>query len=365
MEAIRSQNSLKSIQKQILTIVIIIGSLVAIFPLTEYAFIETPSPQFIWNGTAFRPVGVNYYPRTHPWTGTWEQYNATELAEDLDVVKSLGGNCIRTFIQWRLVEPEPWIYNNTIVDRIVDFFEVASEADMAVMFSFFDFGPPSWAQTEGDRMYINKTLIAHQVAQLEYILPKINETKAAFMWDLRNEPTSDTISMDNFVLWVENLTTTIRNLGDTHYIVVGGGYGNFEDPAPYAHLVDAVCMHFYKSLDKPHTEQEFEQYLKIFQATDKPVIVQEFGLPTSGDTTESMQAEYYNSLFALFDKNEIAGVMPWCLWDYGPNFWSEREAEFGLINYDLSWKDAAYVFRDYATGNRRPWLNLYNWGGLY
>ena len=117
---------------------------------------------------------------------------------------------------------------------------------------------------EQDSQYDNNTLIAHQVAQLEYIIPKINETKAAFMWDLRNEPTSHRVSSTTFVKWVEDLTSTIRDLGDTNYNVVGGTHGNFEDPRPYTHLVDVVCMHFYQALDKPHRKQAFRDDLQIF-----------------------------------------------------------------------------------------------------
>jgi endo-1,4-beta-mannosidase len=354
------------IQKKLALFVLVATIIAFILPATEFLGIPTPSPQFEWNEQPFRPVGVNYYPRTHPWTGTWTQFNGTELAEDFAIIKSLGGNCVRTFIQWELVEPAPWIYNTTIIDRIVEFFEIASEADLAIMLSFFDFGPPSWAGlSDDDPMYTDPDLIAHQVAQLELIIPLINHTKAAFMWDLRNEPTSSVIPISQFVRWVENLTTTIRALGDNHYVVVGGGYGNFEDPRPYAALVDAVCMHFYGASKEPQRRRAFENYLQMFKQSGKPVIVQEFGWSSSGNVTESMQADYYRIMFNLFDQHEIAGVMPWCLWDYGPNFWSESEANFGLLRYDQTWKPAAHVFHDYATGQKQLAWNYWGWEALY
>jgi endo-1,4-beta-mannosidase len=331
-----------------------------VIPLTEPIGIKTPEPQLTWNKVPFRPIGVNYYPRTHPWTGTWTEFNATEFAEDCERIKALGGNSLRTFIQWELIEPEPWIYNQTIVERVVKFFEVASEHDLALIFTFFDFGPPKWAGTTEDQMYVNTTLIEHQNAQLKFLLPLVNETKAAFIWDIRNEPRSKTISVEEFTLWVENISTCIRNLGDSHYITVGGAWENFEDPRPYAHAIDIVCFHYYSSQGSPNRFRMFDKYIQMFLETGKPIIAEEFGWPSYGNITEEMQDFYYKFLFEQFDKYNIAGVLPWCLWDYGPNFWSESEANFGLLRYDGSWKPIAYTFQNYALGNReyssRYWI---------
>ncbi len=338
-----------------------------IVPGTDFFGVQTPAPEFTWNGEPFRPVGVNYYPRDHPWTGTWTAFNLTELQEDFERIKALGGNCVRTFIQWELVETGPGVYNLTIVDRIVAFFNAASEANIAVMFSFFDFGPPAWTgyKDQQDQMYVNEGLIALEIAQLQYLIPLVNETSAAFLWDLRNEPTSSTISQDQFTLWVANLTATIRDLGDTHYVAVGGGWGNFEDPAMYTSLdVDAVCMHFYASRDKPTWKRDFEKYAAKFTATGKPVILQEFGWPTwteGNGITEAMQASYYGGIFDASDRAGVDGIMAWCLWDYPMNLdWKgtgdHSEEHFGLLRLDGSWKTSAHAFYDYATGTRaRTW----------
>ncbi|MHA1731101.1 MAG: glycoside hydrolase 5 family protein [Promethearchaeota archaeon] len=336
-----------------------------VVPATEYSAVGTPTPVLSWNGAPFRPVGVNYYPRNHPWTGTWEAFNATELRSDLERVKALGGNCVRTFIQWRLVEPEPWVFNQTIVDLLVEFFEVASEEGVAVILSFFDFGPPGWADAEQDEMYTNQTLVAHQVAQLQLLIPLLRNQKAAFTWDLQNEPKSTRVGVDEFVGWVENLTTTIRGLDDEHLVVVGGGYGNFEDPAPYASLVDAVCPHFYKARTEPQWKREFQRYLGTFTATGKPVILEEFGWPVYGQISEQAQAGFYAATFEMCDDLQIAGVVAWCLWDYSVELWNPQEEHFGLLRVDGSWKPAAHAFHDYATGHRWCTRNFNGWEALY
>jgi hypothetical protein len=110
------------VMKSLLLIVAIAGLASTTLVMTEFVAVPKPSPAFTWNGSPFRPVGFNYYPCTHPWTGTWDQFNATELARDMVIVKQLGGNCIRTFIQWPLVEPSLGVFNMTIVNSVVQFF---------------------------------------------------------------------------------------------------------------------------------------------------------------------------------------------------------------------------------------------------
>lgn len=343
-------------------------AIAVVVPASDLLLVSSPEPAFTWNGAPFRPVGVNYYPRDHPWEGTWTRFNLTVLQDDFAAIKALGGNCIRTFIQWRLVEPSMGVFNETIVSRIEAFFDAASDAGLAVMFSFFDFGPPAWAgvgEDGQDQMYVDATLIERQVAQLQHVIPRVNHTTAAFIWDLRNEPRSTTVTRQQFRAWVSTLVAAIRSMGDTHLIVVGGGWDNFEDPSMYADLdVDAVCMHFYQSRDKPTWKRDFEKYAAMFAATGKPVILQEFGWPTydAYGITEEMQASYYKGIFDASDKAGVAGIMPWCLWDYPVDLdWQgtgdHGEEHYGLLRVDGSWKPAAHAFFDYATGNHaRSWI---------
>jgi endo-1,4-beta-mannosidase len=342
----------KSVWGGILGFVVITG---VFLPFTEYWGVTRPDPVFEWNGSPFYPVGLNWFPRDHPWAGTWTEYNGTEVTEDLLRIKALGGNCIRTFIQWYLVEPVPDIYNTTILNRIVDFFQRCSAANIPVMFCFFDFGAPSWAglnETTQDEMYRRPDLVAREIRQLQTIIPLVNSTSAAWMWDLRNEPASTRLSQTEIRAWVANLTSAIRALGDSHLIVVGGGVGTFEDPAGYADLVDAVCCHYYGNRHNPMWKRQFMQYLNMFRASGKPVILQEFGLPSYVEEgyTEAMQAEDYRVIFEVCDKMNVAGIMPWTLWEFTPPLVVARENWFGILRPDGSWKPAAEVFHAYATG---------------
>ena len=260
----------------------------------------------------------------------------------------------------------------TMVNTTVAFFKACSEKGIAVMFSLFDYSPPAWAGVSQDQMYVNQSLIARECNQPENAHPSLGELQRGVHGDIKNEPSSTWVTDAQFATWVENISATIRSMDRKHLVVVGGAYGNFENPAPYAPYVDAVCVHFYQDRNMPTWKRDFERYLQQFKATGKPVILQEFGWPTwtaGNRITEQMQADYYAQLFAAADKAGIASIIPWCLWDYTVSLdWSgtgdHSEEHFGLLRTDGSWKPSADVFHAYATGAEMPPLNV-NVGGSW
>ncbi|MHA1338996.1 MAG: glycoside hydrolase 5 family protein [Promethearchaeota archaeon] len=348
------------------TIIILLLSISIIFLLMlEYINIKRPEPQLFWNGEPFRPVGFNYYPCWHPWTGMWEKWNASEIRRDFQIIKSLGGNCIRTFVQWSLIEPELYNYNTTLIAQLQEFFSIAEDENIAIILTFFDLDPPSWAGVDSkEEVYINSTIIEYQIDQLEYLIPLLNISKAAFMWDLVNEPQSSNLTAKQLRNWAEKLATAIRNLNDTHYITIGGGWGNFEDPTEYADVLDVVSMHYYCCRDKPYVKSHFEAYIKLFKATSKPVILEEFGWPTNDKISEEMQANYYSWILDECDRHGIAGVLPWALWDFPTATWEISESAYGVLRADGTWKPSAYVFKEWAQGTKQPYIN-YEIGGFW
>ncbi len=353
-------------RKRLESIVFIVLSVfVFVLPLFEYSVVQKPELVLQWNGKPFRPIGFNYYPSTHPWTRMWTEWNVTEMARDFQLIKQLGGNSIRTFVHWPLMELAPGVYNMTYVSKLQEFFSLAEAAEVAVILGFFDLGPPTWTNvSHRQEMYVNATLIEYQVNQLKFLIPLLNTSKAAFIWDITNEPRSTTISVDLFGIWVKTMADTIRSLGDTHYITLGGAWDNFEDQRPYAHYLDVVSIHYYCCRHSPHVKSSFATYAKMFLSTGKPVILQEFGVPTYGEETEQMQANYYSWILDACDKLGIAGVVPWTLWDFPTVDWDPVEANLGVLRADGSWKPAAYVFRDWAIGTKTPYLN-YEIGGKW
>ncbi|MHA1372624.1 MAG: glycoside hydrolase 5 family protein, partial [Promethearchaeota archaeon] len=367
-----------------------------IIPATEFFSVKTPAPVLYWNGKVFRPLGFNYYPRDHPWTGLWTDFNATEVREDLLKIKELGGNCVRTFVHWKLIEDEFGVWNWTTVERVENFFEIAEDVNISIQLSFFDLGIPeitswspyTWSNTSlyddgwqglyrddfeseeqyqealNDAKFTNESIINHEIAQLQFLIPRLKNYSSAFIWDIMNEPHSKNVPLETFATWVGRLTAAIKQVDTEHLVVVGGGWENFEVPSIYKDLdVDAVCVHFYRARGSPTWKRQFDYYIQDFIDTGKPVILQEFGWPSYDDIgiTEEIQGEYYRAIFDECDKHGVAGIMAWCLWDYTVDLdWKHEgdhsEEHFGVLRTDGSWKPSAQAFHDYATGeHERTW----------
>ncbi|MFX0099056.1 MAG: cellulase family glycosylhydrolase [Candidatus Hodarchaeota archaeon] len=402
----RSNNKNQKATKTIL-LFLMFGCGGFLIPMSQYWGVSPPEPQLTWNGQPFRPIGFNYYPSVECWKDMWKYWDNETIANDFQIIKSLGGNCIRTFIHWQILEQDFGVYNTTIVDRVVEFFQLAEDAGLAIQLGFFDGGipelTPKWWNDDGwendsyydagwtgfnrsdfspdeegeaeykqalnDAKFTNQSIINREVAQLELLIPLLKNYSSAFIWDIMNEPASSNVPVEVFADWVENMSTTIRAVDPDHLVTVGGGYGNFEDPALFAQYLDVVCAHTYRDRDGLRWERSgFRSYLKPFIATGKPVMVQEVGWNTFA-ISESRQADNYRTVFSAGDEMGLAGIMFWCLWDYALPFWDENERAFGVLRDDGSWKPAAHVFQSYMNetftySTNWRWDGL-NWGWLF
>lgn len=65
----------------------------------------------------FIPIGVNYWPASCG-VEMWRQWPATEIQKDLDLVKSLGLNCVRFFLRWQDFEPYPGNFDEKMFKRL-------------------------------------------------------------------------------------------------------------------------------------------------------------------------------------------------------------------------------------------------------
>ncbi len=351
--------------KSILCLCVLTGAFLITFlqPLLEYTDLKHPEPQFTWNGNRFRPVGFNYYPSVNTWRKMWQYFNDTVIEKDILLLKSLGGNCLRTALTWDMIESGSiGNYNITTMEHLETLFDFAGTHNISIMLVFFDWGPPACYNNPGRDIWTNATLMQAQANLLTYVVSRLKDKPAAFMWDLINEPKDDVLTINQFAEWVGAMVNAIKGTGDLHYIVVGGGFGNFADPTPYASLVDAVCMHFYGQIYFYNLwKKDFETYLQLYKRAGKPIILQEFGLSTSGIYNQNDQAQFYKSILDLCDANNIAGIMPWCLLDFRTELtWTTDESHrfYGVIDWDYNWKPAAYVFRDYCLGQRQ---SSFNW----
>jgi endo-1,4-beta-mannosidase len=128
-------------------------------------------------------------------------------------------------------------------------------------------------------------------------------------------------------------------------------------------IVDFVAFHSYDAFAVRGQIEEIER------RTNKPVLLEEMGWPTSpgeypqpshSTYDESTQNLLYRTMLAAARETDIAGVMQWTLYDYTPrsSTHNERpssfEEHFGLVRTDGSFKPAAAIFKDDYTGRILP-----------
>lgn len=93
--------------------------------------------------------------------------------------------------------------------------------------------------------------------------------------------------------------------------------------------------------------------------TKKPVMLQEFGLPTGGpgldgQNTEQDQVTHYETVLATLEANNLCGSVFWCLNDFPiglagnpPLKTDSPENHYGVFRLDYSEKPVAALLRDF------------------
>jgi endo-1,4-beta-mannosidase len=322
-------------------------------------FVSVRGDQFFYRGARFPINGFNYYPRAHPWRtfnlGEWEP-DVTE--KELMLGVSLGANTVRIFIDFNasltgvltasLPESIGVIPNRQYLAHVSEFIDLAGRLNLKVQFTLFD--GMDWSFYQPEKFWLIETYL--------YVLisPFVNDPRI-MCWDLQNEPDRAirTVGADIIIPFFQRVSKTIRQL-DPRQLQTIGWIGRdrsryFPDLDKY---LDYWCFHFY---DKAANLPDLVKFYKT--QTTKPVLLQEFGLPTGGpgsdgQNTETDQANHYDSVLKTLEENQMCGSVFWCLNDFpvglagNPPIQTDHpENHFGVLRLDYSEKPVTQILRKY------------------
>lgn len=247
--------------------------------------------------------GVNYYPKEAPWNTFGDQITGEVYERDFRLIKELGLNTVRVFIGYDDFGKEAVIQEKLEkLDRLLD---AASKSKLKVIITLFDF--------YGDYSMADWTFTQSHARQL------VNFAKdhpALLGWDVKNEPDLDFESrgFNEVTSWLYQTIELVRSLDPNHPVTIG-----WSSPGVAAlneTQVDYVSFHYYGDLAQLETSI---QLLK--QKTKKPVVLQEFGMPTDrglwnlfGNDSED-QREYYQQFGDVLNRNQI-NYLFWTLYDF-------------------------------------------------
>ncbi len=280
----------------------------AIEPFEKDTLIADPAFKVIggkikYNNVDFISKGINYYPKNSAWDTFGNHFNKDTIAQDFDIIKKANLNSIRIFIQYddfgkADIKPEK-------LEKLKTLLDLAEAKNLKVIVTLFDF--------YSDYTLESWTLTSRHA---EKIVTEFKNHKAILAWDVKNEPNLDFENRDkkNVLRWLQQMITVIKENDPNHLVTIG--WSNAQEATNLEKRVDIVSYHFYNAINDFETE-----YATLVKATIKPIIIQEFGVPSykgfwnwTGNNQDD-QAEYYKKMQAIFKKNKLA-FMSWTLYDF-------------------------------------------------
>ncbi|MEO7524587.1 MAG: hypothetical protein ABIT58_10860 [Ferruginibacter sp.] len=212
----------------------------------------------------------------------------------------------------------------------------------------------NWDETRDyvSKFYSCDSCKADYLTQVNYVLEHVNiitkkkykDDPAIMSWEIANEPRPMRPSaVANYKAWLSDVSNFIKSKDNNHLVTIGTeGYIGTENIEIYEAIhsdknIDYLTIHIWPKnwewfkekaiaagMDSvlAKTKDYISIHEQIANKINKPLVVEEFGLPRDGhsfelNSTTTYRDQYYQSIFSLLEKNKI---------NHGPvggvNFWS-------------------------------------------
>lgn len=282
--------------------------------------------------TPFFPKGINYYPQATPWKDFWRNYSADTTRKDFELIKSLGFNTVRIFVNY--LDFGKGNLQHEMMRRLADLLDKAEKQDLKVIVTLFDF--------MGTYRLLDFPATDRQ---LENILTTFATHPAILAWDLKNEPDLDYNhhEKEDVQDWLRYMVRQARKYDPNHLITIGWAYP--ESAGFLADKVDVVSFHFYRNPEElgPAIENLRQQ------TGNKPLMLEEYGLSSyrsfiwPANNSENKQAAYVASIRQTLRKKGNIPSIIWTLYDFtevggdiagGMPWQRASQKHFGIIRPD-------------------------------
>jgi hypothetical protein len=284
-------------------------------------------------------AGINYYPAQTPWSRFWPAMTVETLEADFDLIRGLGGNAIRIFLQNDAFTGDDLEEN---LRKLRLLLETADDNGLWVVPTLFDL-PGGYETAYWFRDY----------QSLQRILPVLRDAPNVAYVDLKNEADLDFDQHGQFVIeaWARTMLNTARRYAPELLFTIG--WAKAESALILADHLDVISYHEYGDPDE--ARQKLNQVLT--KAGSKPVHITEIGatsfelVASMPNSPEKQAEEVGNRLRSLQDAD---GLFVWTLHDFpdledapfGRSPWVRAlQGEFGLYDATGTEKPAAAVVR--------------------
>ena len=340
------------------------------------------------------PLGVNYWPRRKAmyW---WPDFDQGEVAEEFDVIESLGLSVVRIFLLWDDWQPSADVVSPERLHDLGVVLDLAAERGLGLDVTFFTghmSGPnwsPGWLLDSASDEYPSPDVrqvisggvvvdtpyrnMFHDPAALdagrlllETVVGEYRDHAGVWMWNLGNEPDLFAHPHDasSGRSWVREMTQLVNEIDPDHPVTTGLHTASlFADNGLRVDEVfsesDVAVMHgypMYVDWARDPLDPDFVPYLcaLVTALTGMPCLAEEWGGCTSPDTAHSTTwawnaygaprtqfmageeelADYVESVLPRLVEVGATGALMWCFADYHPELWDRPPCDDGGAKHE-------------------------------
>jgi endo-1,4-beta-mannosidase len=377
--------------------------------------------------SALRPLpsadfwtGVNYWPANSAmyW---WSRFNLDAAQADLARIAAEGFRYLRFFLLWETFQPEPTSVSAAALSDLERFANAAERAGLHLQPTLFTGHMsganwlPEFATQPADGsatrfltvvsgkarplraadLFAEERLVRAQELLAREVARVLARHPAMWSWDLGNEHSNVAMpsTRDEGRRWLARIVEALRAGGSLHPVTIGLHMEDLEEdrrlgPGEAAEVCDYLSMHgypLYSTWARHQLDASLLPFLGLvteWLGGGRPVLFQEFGLPTRGcadakalgrgDSAtrgggepggeipvfdDAQGAAFYREALAELRREAFLGAFAWCAFDYAEDLWMQppldekvHERFFGLFRADGSPKPAINPWRELHRG---------------
>jgi len=240
--------------------------------------------------------GANYVPSyASTSVGIWKDFDAAVVSRELGYAQRIGLNSVRMFLQYVVYEQNPAQF----LDRVEQFVRLADQRGLRTMLVLFDscFGDEPAMEKAYQRLWVNNPGYSRTQEEnwprlekyVSDVVKRFKGDRRLQIWDIMNEPEADfnhvtRAERRHIVEFTRHFARFVKKLDPSHPVTIG--HASVELIPHAMDVVDVISVHSYLPVGK-WLESDLDIALGYGRRTGKPVIVTEFGNPSSGHRYEA------------------------------------------------------------------------------
>jgi len=307
-------------------------------------------------------LGVNYWPRLTN-IRMWRLWDEEAIKGDLDKMRELGLNSLRFFLLAEDFGDEEGDVKREALDKLEAFLAMAEERGLTVFPTLIvgHMSGKNWPIPWDPGCEVYEDAVRDRYVKfVKEVVRRVKKSRAIGGWILSNEITlvREPKSVEAFKRWLKALYEAVKSEDPNRPVSLGDSTSYLSSklclkPENVAESVDHFSPHLYLyDLDPVRHTIAYASVIEYCLSLGKPVVLEEFGYPTSLYSEES-HARFIKVVLTLAFMLGAKGAFVWCYSDFPregdePYLWEPHELTFGLLRANGDEKPAAKAVKEFS-----------------